>query len=81
MTTIYSQKKTTTTKQNKNEFNRWLGKNSSQQKFTRILKELHLHMGLRVSGSKYEFRETYLPVLKKKLIHPLATDGPVSACF
>ena len=54
---------------------RWLGKNSSQQKFSRVLKELHLHTSLRVSGSKTEFRETYLPVLKKRLLNPLATQG------
>jgi len=57
---------------------RWLGKNSSQQKFFRLLKEIHQHMSLRISGSKNEFRETYLPVLKKRLIAPLATEGSVS---
>jgi len=35
-------------------------------------------MSLRISGSKNEFRETYLPVLKKRLIAPLATEGSVS---
>ncbi|KAJ3174821.1 hypothetical protein HK101_010820 [Irineochytrium annulatum] len=53
----------------------WLGKNSTQQKTTRQLRELHAHMRLKISGDKGEIRRNYLPVLAPRLTLPMARKG------
>ncbi|KAJ3103197.1 hypothetical protein HDU97_010330 [Phlyctochytrium planicorne] len=56
----------------------WLGKNSTSGKNWRLLKEIQMHMRLRVSADKNEMRQNYLPTLARKLTSPLAekqTDG------
>ncbi|KAI8849282.1 replication factor RFC1 C terminal domain-containing protein [Chytridium lagenaria] len=52
-------------------FSGWLGKNSTSTKSWRQLKEIQMHMRLRVSADKNELRHTYLPLLARKLTVPL----------
>ncbi|KAK3675111.1 DNA replication factor C complex subunit Rfc1 [Recurvomyces mirabilis] len=56
-------------------FTTWLGKNSSQGKLMRMVKEIQGHMRLRVTADRHEIRQTYLPVLYERLIKKLKTDG------
>ncbi|KAK4555607.1 DNA replication factor C complex subunit Rfc1 [Recurvomyces mirabilis] len=56
-------------------FTAWLGKNSSQGKLMRMVKEIQGHMRLRVTADRHEIRQTYLPVLYERLIKKLKTDG------
>ncbi|KAI8915005.1 replication factor RFC1 C terminal domain-containing protein [Powellomyces hirtus] len=56
-------------------FPSWLGKNSTQTKNGRQLKEVQSHMRLHISGSKSEVRLNYLPALASALTVPLATEG------
>ncbi|KAJ3072599.1 hypothetical protein HDU98_003322 [Podochytrium sp. JEL0797] len=49
----------------------WLGKNSSQGKSMRLLKEVQLHMRLHVSADKNEVRQSYLPALAPLVTLPL----------
>ncbi|KAJ3195912.1 hypothetical protein HK101_010669 [Irineochytrium annulatum] len=53
----------------------WLGKNSTQGKTTRQLRDLHAHMRLKVSADKEEIRLNYLPVLAPRLTIPMARRG------
>ncbi|KAI9355983.1 replication factor RFC1 C terminal domain-containing protein, partial [Zopfochytrium polystomum] len=53
----------------------WLGKNSTQSKSNRLLKEIQLHMRLQVSASRNEIRESYLPVLAPRITLPLVQDN------
>ncbi|ODQ77642.1 hypothetical protein BABINDRAFT_163359 [Babjeviella inositovora NRRL Y-12698] len=53
----------------------WLGQNSRQMKFTRILQELQYHTRLRTSTDKTQLRLEYLPALTAKLTHPLLANG------
>ncbi|KAJ3020651.1 hypothetical protein HKX48_000445 [Thoreauomyces humboldtii] len=55
-------------------FPQWFGKNSSQTKATRQLKEIQSHMRTHVSGTKRDVRLTYLPVLAPALAKPLITE-------
>lgn len=56
-------------------FTSWLGKNSSQGKLMRIVKEIQGHMRLRTSGDRFEIRQTYLPLLFELLVKRLQDDG------
>lgn len=59
----------------KTQFASWLGKNSTQGKLTRFIKEIQGHMRLRVSADRHEIRQTYLPMLFEKLIVKLRDEG------
>ncbi|CAG8597353.1 599_t:CDS:10 [Diversispora eburnea] len=52
-------------------FPSWLGQNSKAGKYSRLLKEIQIHMRLRISGDKNEVRLNYLPTLSKALSLPL----------
>lgn len=53
----------------------WLGQNSKQMKYQRLLQELQYHTRLRTSTDKKEFRLEYIPLLSKKLTTPIVNDG------
>ncbi|CAD5207801.1 unnamed protein product [Bursaphelenchus okinawaensis] len=56
----------------------WFGKNSTLNKRKRLVKELQNHMGLKVSGPVHAIATEYVPILRNKLLQPLAeeqTDG------
>jgi replication factor C subunit 1 len=59
-------------------FTAWLGKNSSQGKLGRIVKEIQGHMRLRVSADRHEIRQTYLPLLFDRLVRRLEKEGKES---
>ncbi|KAF2089820.1 DNA replication factor C, large subunit, partial [Saccharata proteae CBS 121410] len=56
-------------------FPQWLGKNSSQTKFTRMIKEIQGHMRLRSSGDRHEVRQQYVPMLWQQLVKKLEMEG------
>lgn len=56
-------------------FTTWLGKNSTQGKLTRLIKEIQAHMRLRSSGDRHEVRQQYVPVLWQQLVKRLESDG------
>lgn len=56
-------------------FTTWLGKNSSQGKLTRMVKEIQAHMRLRSSGDRHEVRQQYIPIFWNKLCKRLEEDG------
>ncbi|RHZ80484.1 hypothetical protein Glove_135g21 [Diversispora epigaea] len=55
-------------------FPSWLGQNSKTGKYSRLLKEIQIHMRLRISGDKNEVRLNYLPTLSKALSLPLICE-------
>ncbi|OCK77476.1 DNA replication factor C, large subunit [Lepidopterella palustris CBS 459.81] len=59
----------------KTNFTSWLGKNSNQQKLTRMVKEIQGHMRLRSSGDRHEIRQQYIPLLWTKLVKKLEMEG------
>lgn len=56
-------------------FASWLGKNSTQGKLTRIVKEIQGHMRLRTSGDRHEIRQQYVPTLWQNLVKRLEIEG------
>ncbi|KAJ3388572.1 hypothetical protein HDU84_009670 [Entophlyctis sp. JEL0112] len=52
----------------------WLGKNSTQGKNARLLKEIQLHVRLHVSADKNEVRQSYIPVLAPLLTVPMVKE-------
>jgi hypothetical protein len=50
---------------------RYLGQNSKRTKIARQLGDVQIKMRLRVSGSRDEIRQDYLPLLASKIILPL----------
>lgn len=56
-------------------FTAWLGRNSSQGKLMRMLKEIQGHMRLRVTADRFEIRQSYLPVLWELLVKKLQVEG------
>ena len=54
---------------------RWLGQNSKQGKLQRQLTDIQIRMRLRVSGSRQEIREQYMPMLAAKIVLPLTQQG------
>lgn len=57
---------------------RWLGQNSKQNKLSRQLGEVQIHMRLKVSGDKNEIRQSYVPALFPHIVQPLIDRGAVS---
>lgn len=57
------------------EFTKWLGKNSSQGKSMRQIKELQGHMRLHSSGDRHEIRQQYVPLLWDRLCKRLEVEG------
>jgi replication factor C subunit 1 len=60
---------------NQTRFTSWLGKNSSQNKLIRLVKEIQAHMRLRSSGDRHEIRQQYIPVLWTELVQKLQREG------
>ncbi|KAF2017071.1 DNA replication factor C, large subunit [Aaosphaeria arxii CBS 175.79] len=56
-------------------FTSWLGKNSNQQKLTRMVKEIQSHMRLRSSGDRHEVRQQYVPIFWAQLVKKLEEEG------
>lgn len=56
-------------------FTSWLGKNSTQGKLARMVKEIQGHMRLRSSGDRHEIRQQYVPVLWQQLVKRLEIEG------
>lgn len=56
-------------------FTSWLGKNSNQQKLTRLVKEIQAHMRLRSSGDRHEVRQSYIPIFWEQLVKKLEHEG------
>ena len=53
----------------------WLGRNSTNIKRARLLRECASHMQLHASGDKAEVRQAYIPALRSKLLKPLLERG------
>jgi replication factor C subunit 1 len=60
---------------NQTRFTSWLGKNSSMNKLSRLVKEIQAHMRLRSSGDRHEVRQQYIPVLWTELVQKLQKEG------
>lgn len=60
---------------NQTRFTSWLGKNSNQNKLTRLVKEIQAHMRLRSSGDRHEVRQQYIPVLWAEMVNKLQKEG------
>lgn len=60
---------------NQTRFTSWLGKNSSQNKLSRLVKEIQAHMRLRSSGDRHEVRQQYIPVLWTEMVQKLQKEG------
>ncbi|KAH9875098.1 hypothetical protein J1614_004586 [Plenodomus biglobosus] len=60
---------------NSTRFTSWLGKNSSTNKLSRMIKEIQAHMRLRSSGDRHEVRQQYVPVLWTELVQKLQKQG------
>ncbi|CAK9779377.1 DNA replication factor C, large subunit [Cutaneotrichosporon oleaginosum] len=56
-------------------FPQWLGQNSKMGKLQRELTDIQIRMRLRVSGSRDEIRQQYMPLLAGKIVKPLMDDG------
>ena len=56
-------------------FTAWLGKNSTQNKNLRLVKDIQGHMRLRTSGSRHEIRQQYFSALWNALIGKLYRKG------
>lgn len=56
-------------------FTSWLGKNSTQGKLTRMVKEIQAHMRLRSSGDRHEVRQQYIPIFWAELVKRLEEEG------
>ncbi|KAG7562255.1 hypothetical protein FFLO_02341 [Filobasidium floriforme] len=64
-------------------FPAFLGQNSKRQKLARLLGDIQIKMRLKVSGSRDEVRQDYMPLLASKIVLPLtrkdeAADAPES---
>ncbi|ORX91282.1 DNA replication factor C, large subunit [Basidiobolus meristosporus CBS 931.73] len=57
------------------QFPGWLGQNSKAGKYSRMLKELQIHMRTKISGDKNEVRMGYVPTLATALSQPLIDQG------
>ncbi len=56
-------------------FTSWLGNNSKGGKLMRMLREIQVHMRLKVSGDRFEVRQQYIPMLFDRLGVRLAEEG------
>jgi replication factor C subunit 1 len=50
------------------EFTAWMGKNSTTNKNFRLLSELNHHMNYKVSANALELRQTYIPMLRDRIM-------------
>ncbi|KAG0336326.1 hypothetical protein BG004_008105 [Podila humilis] len=57
------------------QFPGYLGKFSSANKYSRLMKEIQIKMRLKISADKNEVRQSYLPSLFPALTKPLITEG------
>lgn len=53
----------------------WLGQNSKQMKYQRLLQELQYHTRLRTSTDKKELRLDYIPLLARRLTEDIIKEG------
>lgn len=60
---------------NQTRFTSWLGKNSTSNKLSRMIKEIQAHMRLRSSGDRHEVRQQYIPILWTELVQKLQKEG------
>jgi replication factor C subunit 1 len=60
------------------EFSAWMGKNSTAGKNFRLLNELNHHMNFKVSATSLELRQTYLPMLRERILGLLRTGDKES---
>jgi replication factor C subunit 1 len=60
------------------EFTAWMGKNSTTSKNYRLLSELSHHMNYKVSANSQELRQTYVPVMRERLLKLLKNGDDVS---
>ena len=60
---------------NGTRFTSWLGKNSTTNKLSRMIKEIQAHMRLRSSGDRHEVRQQYVPLLWHDLVNKLQKEG------
>jgi replication factor C subunit 1 len=60
---------------NQTRFTSWLGKNSTTNKLSRMIKEIQAHMRLRSSGDRHEMRQQYVPLLWTDLVQKLQKEG------
>jgi replication factor C subunit 1 len=60
------------------EFTAWMGKNSTMGKNYRLLNELSHHMNYKVSANSQELRQTYIPVLRGRILKLLKNSDDVS---
>ncbi|PZD37640.1 BRCT domain type II [Pyrenophora tritici-repentis] len=60
---------------NQTRFTSWLGKNSTTNKLSRMIKEIQAHMRLRSSGDRHEVRQQYVPLLWTDLVQKLQKEG------
>uniref|UniRef100_A0A915L5Y6 DNA replication factor RFC1 C-terminal domain-containing protein n=1 Tax=Romanomermis culicivorax TaxID=13658 RepID=A0A915L5Y6_ROMCU len=61
------------------QFPQWFGKNSKQNKFSRMLGQIQMHTCLKISCNTKSFNLDYAPVFREKLLKPLLKsekDGP-----
>ncbi|KAL6452191.1 RFC1 Replication factor C subunit 1 [Candida maltosa Xu316] len=56
-------------------FSSWLGQNSKQMKYQRMLQELQYHTRVKTSTTKQELRLDYLDTLWKKFVQPIKERG------
>ncbi|KAJ9101197.1 hypothetical protein QFC21_003416 [Naganishia friedmannii] len=54
-------------------FPQWLGQNSKKTRLARQLGDVQIKMRLKVSGSRDEIRQDYLPLLASKVVLPLTS--------
>lgn len=60
-------------------FPQWLGQNSKQTKLSRQLGDIQIRMRLKVSGSRQEIRQEYMPALAYKIVLPLTKADALDA--
>eukprot|EP00741_Cyanophora_paradoxa_P017812 tig00021017_g17203.t1 len=57
------------------KFSDWFGKNSSEKRMRRLVKEMSLHSAGRVHAGREALRLDCVPVLRDRLVKPLAREG------
>jgi replication factor C subunit 1 len=60
------------------EFTAWMGKNSTMGKNYRLLNELNYHISQKVSAHSQELRQTYIPVMRERILMLLKKGDPDS---
>lgn len=57
------------------DFPKWLGKNSNRNKRHRLLRSMHSHVHLKVSGSLEALNMDYLPYLRRSVVNPIVSGN------